>query len=144
MFETIAILIYLVILSIYDCREKAVPVLHLFAGGTVILAVVVYRSVFFEGSGLQFAAGLLPAMIPGVILLFAVWITKKAGYADGVVLLVVGIALGYREGMLLFCISLILISLFSGGMLLFGRGNGNTRIPYIPFIAIAYVVCITL
>lgn len=144
MLKTIFVTVYLGVMGIYDWKEQAVPVWGLLAGGIAVLGYEIYRCVSMKITWGQLLAADLPAMIPGVILLLAAALTKKAGYADGIVLLLIGAAVGYRKCVLLFCFSLILISLFSGSIMLLHRGNRNTHVPYIPFIAISFLACLAI
>lgn len=79
-------------------------------------------------------------MIPGVFLILVAVITGKVGLADGVVLSVIGVIVGYQAIMLLFCISLMLFSFVSIALLLLHKVKGQTRLPYIPFLTVALVV----
>lgn len=127
-------------MGIYDWRKKEVPLLWLAVGAAVVPGYEVYLLV----SGIcTWEAGLtelLPSVLPGVLLLLLAHFTQKAGYADGVVILLLGILEGYRRGMLLFCVSMLLIAIFSGVLLLLKKGNGNSRIAYLPFVAAAYTI----
>lgn len=133
--ESYLLLLYLVILSIYDCREKQVPAVFLYVGiGLTALWLV------SGGRNLQEIGTLLLGMLPGLFLLLVAFATKKAGYGDGIVLAVAGAVLGYRQAVLVFCIGLLLVSLVSMLLLLLRKVNGRTKIPFLPFLTAAYVV----
>lgn len=131
---------YLILLGIYDGRKKEVPIVWLAVGAAAALGYEVY----LYASGIcTWETGLtelLPSVLPGMLLLFLAGLTKKAGYADGVVILLLGILEGYKRGMVLFCVSMLLIAVFSGVLLLFRKRNGNSRIAYLPFVAAAYMI----
>lgn len=127
--------IYLIILSVYDFKEKQVPVVALYLGGAVILLLtvsglltgnIVWRQLF--------------GLIPGAFLLLMAAVTRKVGVADGVVLLFIGAILGYQRSMLLFGISLMLFSGISIILLFLHKVKGCTRLPYLPFLTVAFII----
>lgn len=130
------VLVYLLILSLYDIKEKKVPVAMLVAGGIVGMVVVVYDCMVGNGGWLQSMMGILP----GAFLLIVAWATKKAGYADGIVLGIIGALKGYRAGCLILCFSLLLLSVVSIILLLLHKVGRKTQIPYIPFLLSAYAL----
>ena len=129
-------LIYLLILSIFDIRERRISVLLLAAGSIFTGIVVTYE--LFAGyiSWLQPVLGSLP----GIFLLLVAWFSKKAGYADGVVLLWIGVLYGYREGLSILGVSLFLVSMTSVLLLILRKVKKQTRIPYIPFLAVGFTI----
>jgi len=66
--------------------------------------------------------------------------TKKAGYGDGIVLLLVGMVSGGGKGLWIFCISLFLISIFSVILLLCHKVRRNSEVPYLPFLTVAWIL----
>lgn len=133
--EIYILLFYLVILSVYDCREKQVPGVLLFIG--VVVAVISLLIVVIDGQQVWYR---ILGLLPGLFLLLVAFVTKKAGYADGIVLAVTGMVLGYQKTMILFCISLLLISVISVLLLFLHKVNGRTRLPYLPFLTVTYVI----
>lgn len=133
--EIYILLFYLVILSVYDCREKQVPGVLLFIG--VVVAVISLLIVVIDGQQIWYR---ILGLLPGLFLLLVAFVTKKAGYADGIVLAVTGMVLGYQKTMILFCISLLLISVISVLLLFLHKVNGRTRLPYLPFLTVTYVI----
>ena len=131
----IILLCYLVILSMYDCRERKVPFLLLCLG----MAVAVILSIVEGINDGQIWHRLL-GWLPGIFLVLVAFVTKKVGYADGCVLFVAGAVLGCQRAMLLFCISLMLTALVSVTLLLLHKVSVKTRIPYLPFITTAFLI----
>lgn len=127
---------WLIVSGIMDVRNRKVPVWMLALGG--ILAV---WAVFCRQSGyLEILAGSLP----GVLLLFIAFATKKAGYGDGIVLCCLGVALGGERSLLLFGLSLFLISLCALILLALHRVKRNTGLPFLPFLAAAWLLVLNL
>lgn len=139
--KTVAAL-YLVILGAMDIKEKKVPVWLLVLGMLGAVAVSLSEG-FGDGTNWQGNLGgmlveKLIGMLPGFFLLIMAYLTGKAGYGDGIVLLLSGILHGYRFTMALLCGSLLLVFLVCVLLLLFRKVGRDTRIPYLPFLAAAY------
>lgn len=132
----LVVLIYLTILGIQDYREGSVSVLWLAAGVGILTGLGIYRCV----QGELLWTEMLLGIIPGAFLLAIAGLSGKAGYADGVVLIELGVCLGYREIMLLFGFSLLLLSAVSILLLFLRKVRKNTKLPYLPFLAIVFIL----
>lgn len=128
--------VWLLSISIMDACSRRVPVWLLVSGGIPGLAAGICR----EGGGVSMILGALP----GLLLLATAFATKKAGYGDGIVLLLLGIALGSRKSLLLFGVSLFLISICSLVLLAFRKAGRDTRIPFLPFLSVAWLMLLML
>lgn len=148
MWKFILVLSYLVVLSIMDIREKQVP-LYLLAVGLLLAACAGIgerlRAEELAG-GLRLIRavwkilpGLLLGLFPGLLFLGMARLTQKAGTGDGLVLMIMGLFTDYRICMTIFSISLFLVSVFSVCMMVFCKVRGKDCLPYIPFLAAAYV-----
>lgn len=131
------IAIWLLTISILDIKSRRVSAWLLAIGGAVILLAV------FGCSEVGEYLGMLKGMLPGILLLAVAFFTGKAGYGDGIVLLVLGAA-SKGKGVVLLGTSLFLISIFSIVLLVLRKANRNTRIPYLPFLAAAWLLTINL
>lgn len=132
----IAIGLYVSVLGIWDYKKRSVPVLLLIMGGVLMLGIGIIRC---AGGQLSYME-ILPGMLPGMFTLFLAWITGKVGYADGIVLVQLGFCLGYRRGMLLFCLSMMLLSLCCLILICLKKIGKNSKIPYFPFLALSYLI----
>lgn len=135
MVENYLLLFFLVILSIYDCKERQIPTALLYAGMTAAVIWQLSRGIHWQTAGT-----LLLGILPGMFLLLIAFVTQKAGYGDGMVLAVVGAVSGYRQAAFVLCMGLILASLVSVPLLLLHKVNGRTPIPFLPFLTVAYAV----
>ncbi len=130
------ITIWLMTVSIMDIRSRKISIWLLLSGGILVLATC----------GNQFAAGslalydILGGMVPGLLLLAIAFVTKKAGYGDGMVLVLVGMVVGGGKSFVIFGVSLFLISVFSIILLLFRKVRRNSTIPYLPFLTAAWLL----
>ncbi|MCM1569456.1 MAG: prepilin peptidase [Roseburia sp.] len=126
--------IYLLLLSYFDCREKKVPCVLLTAGGTAVILAVGLEVLWGEKGWIEAVYGLFP----GCLLILTSVLTRKAGMADGIVLLVLGAAEGFKRSLLLLCGSLLLLASYSIVLILLRRAKMNSTIPYLPFVCIVY------
>lgn len=79
-------------------------------------------------------------LVPGALLLLMAVVTKKAGVADGIVLLLLSLPLDYRECIVSFVLSFLFMSLVSLLLLVLGKLKGNSKLPYLPFLLAGYIV----
>lgn len=86
------------------------------------------------------AAELIWGLAPGALLLLMAVTTKKAGIADGIVLLLLSLPLDYRECIVSFVLSFLIMSFVSLLLLVLNRVKGNSKIPYLPFLLAGYIV----
>ena len=127
---------WLIVAGIMDVRTRRVPV-WMFALGGVLTA----WAVFCQHSGyLEVWKGCLP----GLLLVLIAFMTKKAGYGDGTVLCCLGVVLGGEKSLLLFGLSLFLISLCALILLALRKVKRNTGLPFLPFLAVAWILVVNL
>lgn len=124
-------------LSLSDIRDRRVPVWMIMTGGLPVVGITVFKCVWGENNAMAFFTG----MIPGMVFLMLAIGTKKAGWADGIILMLLGCVLGFRRCVLLTLISLILISILSALLLILKKADKGTTIPYVPFLTIGFVLC---
>lgn len=99
-----------------------------------------FMSVYLYAKNIKSATELLWGSAPGILLLLMAAMTKKAGLADGIVLLLLGVPLGYHECILSFVLSLLSMSLVSLALLALNKVRGSSKLPYLPFLWIGYIV----
>lgn len=131
--------IYLIVLGIWDARKKEIPVIFLLLGGIYVVCNEIYRVIVSSVEIWEMFLKCIPGMIPGFFLLATAWITQKAGYGDGIVLLLLGVREGLQNCLLMECMSLFLLSIFAGICLVSKKKSKNAKIPYLPFLCIVYL-----
>lgn len=134
MWKTVFLTMYLMVLSIFDGKDKRVPVIALAIGCAAGMAVGIYEA-FREQAWLGYMAGLLP----GAIFIFVAWTTKKAGYADGIVLAITGALEGFRSCILICSLSLFMLSIYSIMFMILKKVRKDFVVPYIPFLCAGYL-----
>lgn len=125
-------MVWLFGISVMDIRRRNVPVWMLAPGGILAGIRLVCRQ--------DVTGDMLMAMFPGIILLVVALVTKKAGYGDGIVLLFLGILSGGGESLMLAAAGLFFAAVFSLIMLGLRKVRKDTRIPFLPFLAAAWLV----
>ena len=131
------VFLWLAGLSLFDIRYKRVPLWLVLAGGVLVAGAGVYGCVSGEYCFTECLAG----MVPGAVLLLLAAGTRKAGWADGVVLIILGIILGFWKCIMVAMLSLVLISVLSALLLIFRRAGKGTLIPYVPFLTLGLAFC---
>ena len=66
---------------------------------------------------------------------------EQIGKGDGIVIPAIGLVLGARRCLIVVCIASLLMSLVAISILLFRRGNRQTRLPFLPAVFAGYVFC---
>lgn len=125
--------VWLSVMGIVDIRYRKIPLWLLGMGAPAAAAAMIGR---WRECGLH-TGGLLGACVPGIILLLA-GAAKKAGYGDGLTLLLLGLMNEGTEMMKLFLVSLLVMSLPALVLLALHRVKKDTRLPYLPFLALAW------
>lgn len=124
--------VWLLIISIWDVRKRRVPVWLLIPGGIFALA---------EAAGQQYGElTVVRIMLPGAVLLLLALTTGNVGYADGIVMLFLGVISGSEKSLLIFGISLFLAAICSLVLLALRKVKKNTGIPFLPFLAAAWLL----
>lgn len=124
-------------LSLYDIRFRRVPVWLVLTGGMMIAGLGICGCISGGGGFLDCLWG----MAPGAVLLLLAIGTRKAGWVDGIVLMLVGGILRLRQCILAAMTSLILISILSALLLVFRKAGRGTKIPYLPFLTVGVIIC---
>lgn len=139
MFGSIGTMGLLLGCSIYDIRWKKIPVLILSIGGIwafIEILINIVKQGFLKTCMLS-----LIAIIPGVGLMVLAHLTeKKVGLGDGILLMLIGILEGIGKVLLIFCVGLFLQSLFAVVLVMIGKADKQTRIPFVPFLLAARII----
>ncbi|CUX37163.1 prepilin peptidase [Clostridium sp. C105KSO13] len=125
---------YLAILSIMDIRVQRVPVLLVAVGGTAAAAVRICR----QEVPLVLALG---GAAIGVMFLVVSRGTREAfGYGDSLVILAMGLFLGFWNLLVVLTCAFLLSSLFAAASLLYKGMNKKVSYPFLPFLLISYCI----
>lgn len=123
--------------SIQDIKEKSISLWKLKLYGILTLGISIWHLFPIHDNISFLAARLVIGLFPGFFLLFLAKATKEAvGYGDGLVLLFIGLSMGFWEclGILLTgLLGVFLAGIFAG---IYFRRRKGLRIPFIPFLFI--------
>ncbi|MDE6748759.1 MAG: prepilin peptidase [Lachnospiraceae bacterium] len=125
--------VLLCICSIFDIRKKELPLLILITGFLTALGIEMWHIC----KGLETVSGIAESLLPGMFFLLLGFCTReKVGYGDGLMLIILGLFLGFFRCFLILCVGLIFSSVFALILLIFRKAGRNSRLPLIPFLTI--------
>lgn len=136
MYNIIFSVLWLGVLAWMDIRRRHVPVWLLVISGMIVTSVSAYEAWKETVNGIDRLCGIFP----GGIMLLVAYATNMAGWADGVILLLLGLLTGFREIVCSFILSMLIISTVSLILVVLKRANRNTKLPYLPFLFAGYLV----
>ena len=125
--------IWLGIQGVMDFKYKEIPLWFTLLGGVVGIVICVReeRTVF----------ELLVSCLPGLVVIFFSWMTKEIiGYGDGIVLLVMGFYLSLSQVLSVGMFAVFIAGIVALILLTIFQKRGSYRIPFIPFLTLAYGV----
>ncbi len=124
---------FLLIGTIQDIKYKALTPMICIA-----VAVMVAGMIFLnDRDWMNCFLGLIPGI---VVLLFAFFSRQAIGYGDGIVITILGFALGMKKG---FCITLaafLVASVVALSFLISQKAKRKTELPFVPFLAVAFML----
>ena len=131
---TLILLVFLFLCSVWDCKVRKIPLWLCHVG---IFFIIMCELLTKEIS--------LQKMIGGILVgLFLLGLTKitrgQIGLGDGIVFIVIGVGLGLTESFFLLIESLCLLFLFCFIGLVVKKIKIKQRVPFIPFVFLAYIL----
>ena len=132
--------VWLGMLSYSDLRRREVPLWQLIIG-MVPLFIGIFFSLTMKSDGnLGSFRDIGLCLVPGGLFLLIGLLTGKAGMADGIVLCLVGGIWGKEISFITMTVGLFFSSVCSILLLISHKAKGKTQIPFIPFMAVAWMV----
>lgn len=129
---------WLLPMSVMDVKSRRVPVWMLWIGAAAAAGMFLYEMITEEAVGWQICRGLLP----GLVMLTVAAATGKAGVADGVIMLLMGILAGSEVCVEASLGGLFLLALVSGVLLALRKAKRDTRIPFVPFLTAGWLLAV--
>ncbi len=138
--KTVCTVIWLGASAWMDFRRKRVSI------GFLAVTALVVTGMWIGGMlrDKTAAAEMLFSLLPGGMLTVAALLSKHAGWADGVILMLLGMSAGLRRCVVSFTVSILAISIVSLVLLTAKRVHRDTKIPYLPFLWVGYVAQLLL
>ena len=150
----ITLAIYLLVLAVYDMKWRAIPRRWARGGDILAYAIMTVRlAVILQlhiktttkndlGILLEEIAQIVWAASPGWIMLLMGKLAGKIGKGDGSVLFVIGSMLPASFMWGVWMLSLMLQAVAAGVLLVFSKVTGKNKIPYLPFLAGAFLILV--
>ncbi len=136
--KTGILLIFLFLCSVSDWKSRKISLYLCILGAFAIIVC----ELFTKQISLEKMIG---GILVGLFLLSLTKITRgQIGLGDGMVFLVIGVGLGLRESFLLLIESLCLLFLFCVIGLIVKKIKIKQRIPFLPFVFVAYLLKLVL
>ena len=133
--EWAANIIMLAFCSVQDIREKEISLWKLQIYGFLILGIVLSRLFIQKNSLFSLLEKGIFGLIPGLLFLFLAKASKEAvGYGDGIILLFIGISIGFWQCLGVLFTALLGIFLAAAMILILAGRKKNVRIPFLPFL----------
>ena len=137
MFLAIAIIMGVLLLAaaVFDLKSKSV--------GLRVIAALMFTG--FAGAFARENFGVAEALGGLLIGMCAVGISMiskgQIGRGDGLVIMAMGIMLGFRECLGVVCTASVIMAIVSVIVLIWRKGNRDTRLPFIPALFAGYAIC---
>ncbi|MCL2717868.1 MAG: prepilin peptidase [Lachnospiraceae bacterium] len=136
MINNIIVAVFLALCTYFDIKSKWIPLKLIVLFGLVIIGIC-----FKSGDSANWE--ILIRIMPGIFLLLIAFVTNQAiGYGDGIVILLIGLATDIHLVITFILIAFLLSAMVSIFILISGKGNRQTRLPFMPFLLIAWCVCL--
>ena len=133
--EWAANIIMLAFCSVQDIREKEISLWKLQIYGFLILGIFLSRFFIQKNSLFSLLEKGFFGLIPGLLFLFLAKASKEAvGYGDGIILLFIGISIGFWQCLGVLFTALLGIFLAAAMILILAGRKKNVRIPFLPFL----------
>lgn len=129
--------LWLVIASVQDVKYRSISGKMMLIGAGIALQHSVY-----ECLGGHSVWQMILGLLPGVAFLVLGYVTRCVGSADGMVLMLVGFYMGWKRCLWIWLLSIFLIGIWAMLYLVWKRGCSKRRLPYIPFLTLAWLVCL--
>lgn len=125
---------YLCVLSVLDIWKRRLPVWLLIAGAAMVVAVRICMEPSMDVMAL--AGGAV-----GVVFLIVSKVTEEGfGYGDSLLILIMGVYLGFWNLLGVLVGAFLLSSMFAIVLLIRKGFDRNTGYPFVPFLLIAYLI----
>lgn len=121
--------------AVFDIKSKSI--------GLGLIAMIMFTG--FAGAFARENFGIMGALGGSLIGIFIVGISmlfkEQIGRGDGLVITAMGLMLGFRECLGAVCMASVIMTLVSVIVLIWRKGNRNTRLPFMPALFAGYALC---
>ena len=140
--ECLSIFLCLVLQSFYDIKNKEISIYLLILSALIVASGVAIKFVGAEPSAerIRVILGVLLGAVPGTLLTVLSFYTNKIGRGDGMVVMLIGMSESCSFAAVMMCLACLMLSAVSVFLILMHKATKNTRMPYIPFVTLAYAI----
>lgn len=140
LYKVLLVVIGIVLLTagIVDIKNRQISSRQIFILLLVCCAVIPLK----EDFGIADAAGGLSLGLCAVGLSLAT--RGQIGRGDGIVIAIVGLALGFRKCLLVVCTATFVMCAEAILVLMIRRGSRQTKLPFLPAVFVGYLLCVIL
>ncbi len=136
--KTITLGLFLLIEGMRDFKYKKISMRSVI----IFASLGVMMQLFLDSESWKNLAG---GILIGAGLWLLAWATrKKIGYGDAYVVAVIGVYLGWKEGLCLLLISLMLTSAFAIILLIAQKVKKKSELPFVPFLFGGFIMLLLL
>lgn len=126
-------LVFLIIVALKDIQTKKISVYALVCGG---MLSVIYQ-IFVGNMDLWLLSG---GIMTGILFLFISRMTQEGmGYGDSILILILGIYLGFHQLIIVLSMSFFLLLCVSIPVLWCRKMSREYTLPFIPFLTVGYL-----
>ncbi len=131
--KSIIIIVFLIISTIFDLRNKNIPTMLILSSGAAILLLSL------PDPNMNWMGSLCGALLGVLMLVLSKVLNGAIGAGDGFVILLVGFVMRLYGGCVVLFYSLFLAAIFSIVMLCLKKLTKKDSIPFVPFVLICYL-----
>ncbi len=132
------VVLFLIVGSVWDLRNKSIPGVYLYVWSLVAIVYAIFDMV--NGKNVL---EIIIALIPGVVGLILSFVTREQiGLGDGIVILLAGFFMGVKDVFGMVIAAFLVLTLVTIFLLVMHRVNGKSKIPFIPFLFVGHLICV--
>jgi leader peptidase (prepilin peptidase)/N-methyltransferase len=120
--------------GLQDMLKKKVYLWLLIAGGIVTIICLPFCD------NISLVGRIVGAAVGVFVILLSLMTGGKIGIADGILLCITGLGLGFWGNVELFCLALLLAAGLSMALLVMRKVSRRTSLPFIPFMFAGYII----
>lgn len=121
-----------------DLRKRSIPVIPVIVFAAVLIGL---RYLYFR-QNIELTA-ILAGMIPGAFFFLISAVSRgAAGSGDALLILLLGLVIGFWDTGMICFLALTLCGLSGLGMMVMGKAGKKTQLPFVPFLLTAYVLLV--
>lgn len=140
--ECLSLFVSMVLQSFYDIKNKEISFHLLILSALIVVSGAAMKFVWAEPSAerIRVIMTVLLGAVPGALLIALSFYTNKIGRGDGMVVTLIGMSESCTFAAVMMCLACLMLSAVSVFLMLMHKATKNTRMPYIPFVTLAYVI----